>query len=50
MTVETNLYDKEEIFYPCTVQMLTNTLTGQVSVGWWRGAPDEKPGNNCNSF
>ena len=34
-TVDLNLYDKEEIFTNCTVQVLTNTLTGETSVGWW---------------
>ena len=34
--VETNMYDKEEIYPNCTVQILTNTLTGEVSVGWWK--------------
>ena len=29
-------YDKEEIITNCTVQILTNTVTGEVSVGWWR--------------
>ena len=30
--VETNFYDKEEIYPDCTVQVLTNTATGDVSV------------------
>lgn len=34
--VETNVFDKEEIYENCTVQVLTNTVTGEVSVGWWR--------------
>ena len=34
--VETNLFDKEEIYKNCTVQVLTNTVTGEVSVGWWK--------------
>lgn len=34
--VETNMYDKEETFPDCTVQVLTNTATGEVSVGWWK--------------
>lgn len=38
--LETNIYDKEEIIYPCTVHILTNTVTGEVSYGWWRGAPE----------
>ena len=34
-TVETNIYDKEETYPNCTVQVLTNTATGETSVGWW---------------
>lgn len=34
--IKTNMYDKEEIFENCTVQVLTNTLTGEVSIGWWK--------------
>ncbi len=29
------LFDKEETFHNCTVQVLTNTVTGDTSVGWW---------------
>lgn len=36
LKVETNIYDKEEIYPDCTVQVLTNTATGETSVGWWR--------------
>lgn len=34
--VETAIFDKEETFTDCTVQVLTNTVTGEVSVGWWK--------------
>ena len=34
--IHTNFYDKEEIYENCTVQVLTNTKNGNVSVGWWR--------------
>ena len=34
--VETNFYDKEETYPDCTVQVLTNTATGDTSVGWWK--------------
>ena len=30
------LFDKEETYPNCTVQILTNTITGEQSVGWWR--------------
>lgn len=29
-------YDREEIIENCTVQILTNSKTGEVSIGWWR--------------
>ena len=38
--VETNIFDKEETYENCTVQVLTNTVTGEVSVGWWRNSLD----------
>lgn len=43
------LYDKREIFRNCTVEVLTNTLTGEVSVGWYKpGAfPDDKEENDA---
>lgn len=31
-----SFFDQEEIVENCTVQILTNTKTGEVSVGWWR--------------
>jgi uncharacterized coiled-coil DUF342 family protein len=34
--VESNIFDKEKIIENCTVQILENSLTGEVSVGWWR--------------
>lgn len=34
--VECRLYDKEEVYDNCTVQVLTNTVTGDVSIGWWQ--------------
>ena len=34
--VEVNMYDVEEIYDNCTVQILRNSATGEKSVGWWR--------------
>ena len=34
--IETNIFDKEEIYENCTVQILENSITGEISVGWWR--------------
>ena len=36
LAVETSIFDQEEIYPNCTVQVLTNSVTGEVSVGWWR--------------
>ena len=33
--VDIGLYDIEEIHPNCTVQILKNSITGQISVGWW---------------
>lgn len=33
--VETNIFDEEEIHENCTVQILKNSQTGEISVGWW---------------
>jgi hypothetical protein len=33
--IEVNIYDREEIHENCTVQVLTNSVTGEVSVEWW---------------
>lgn len=34
--IETNIFDIEEIYPNCTVQVLCNSVTGEVSVGWWK--------------
>lgn len=39
-----NLYDQCEVIEGCTVEILTNTLTGETSVGWWRGRVEDRPG------
>lgn len=33
--MDVSFFDKQEIHPNCTVQVLTNTVTGDVSVGWW---------------
>lgn len=33
--ISTALYDQEEIHKNCTVQVLSNSVTGETSVGWW---------------
>lgn len=34
-TIEVNLYEEVELHTNCTVQVLRNVLTGELSVGWW---------------
>ena len=31
-------YDQVEVFPDCTVQVLTNTETGDISYGWWKNS------------
>ena len=40
-TIETNIFDQEEIHPNCTVQILRNSVTGEVSVGWWENEDDD---------
>lgn len=37
-----DVFDRVDTYYGCTVQILTNTLTGQVSIGWWQDEYDEE--------
>lgn len=36
LKVETNLFDKSTIYTNCTVEVWENSITGEVSVGWYR--------------
>lgn len=47
MTIESNLFDKEEIYPDCTVQVLTNTLTGETSVGWRENDNPPREASDC---
>lgn len=37
-----SFYDTEEIYPDCTVQVLSNSKTGDMSVGWWRNNVGEE--------
>ena len=39
--VKTNIFDQEELHDNCTVQILTNSVTGEVSIGWWKNVDGE---------
>ena len=34
--VEAGIFDTEEIHHGCTVQIWSNSRTGETSVGWWK--------------
>lgn len=40
--IEPNIYDIEEIYPNCTVQVLRNSVTGEISVGWWPNTDEEE--------
>lgn len=33
--IVTSMFDQEEIHRNCTVQILKNSVTGEISIGWW---------------
>lgn len=35
LEVHAAIYDEVETYSNCTVQLLRNSVTGDVSVGWW---------------
>ncbi len=38
--LEVNLYEEVELHTNCTVQILRNVLTGELSIGWWENDGD----------
>ena len=34
--IEIPIYDQEEVYHNCTVQVLYSSYTGDCSVGWWK--------------
>ncbi len=39
--VKTSLYDEQERHENCTVEIWRNSLTGEVSIGWWKNGEGE---------
>ena len=37
------IYDEEQTISGCTVQILHNSVTGEYSVGWWKGSAEDYP-------
>ena len=33
--LETNIFDKVTTYTNCTVEILENTVTGEISIGWY---------------
>lgn len=42
MQIETNIFDLRTVYTNCTVEILENSVTGEVSVGWWRNEEGEE--------
>lgn len=40
--IETNIFDECELHPNCTVEVLRNSITGEISIGWWDN--DDPPG------
>lgn len=40
--VETNIFDKRTIITHCIVEVLENTVTREISVGWYRTEESEE--------
>jgi len=40
VAVHMNIFDEEEIIENCTVQVLRNSVTGEMSIGFW---PSDQP-------
>ena len=48
--VDTSLFDEEELHYPCYVQVLRNSVTGETSVGWWEEEPTRVDEDELNDI
>lgn len=40
--IEINLFDKRTLITNCTVEILENTTTGDMSIGWYRTDESEE--------
>lgn len=45
MQVEYNIFDQCEHHENCTVEILSSSVTGETSIGWWR---NDNPPQPCN--
>lgn len=42
ISIETNMFDQCKIITNCTVEILTNSITGEESVGWYKTEESEE--------
>lgn len=47
--VDSVLYEEVERHDNCTVQVLKNTVTGELSVGWWINNAKKQPNDEVES-
>ena len=40
--IETNLFDKRTLYSNCIVEILENTITGEISIGWYKTKDTEE--------
>ena len=40
--IETNMYNKSTLYTNCTVEVWENTVTGEISIGWYRTEDTEE--------
>lgn len=40
--VEMCVFDEVETYENCTVQILKNSVTGEISVGWWKNQEEDE--------
>lgn len=40
--IETNIFDKRKLITNCTVEILENSITGEISIGWYRTEESEE--------
>ena len=41
VTSAVSFYDQVEVYDNCTVEVLTNSKTGDISYGWWKNDGEE---------
>ena len=41
VSVSVSVFDECEIHENCTVEIWRNSVTGEVSIGWWEGGQED---------